>query len=197
LDLPQHARHLVLNVDRERIKESEGFDKNNWPNLAEERWAMTTYERYGHKPYWQRGDDRDADNRQAETITYRERWTQRPVLWQKASDLVGKDVRARTGDEEIGDMQNLAIDPDAGRILYGIVSRDGRLVAVPWNALNLSNNAEHFVINADRAVLDRAATFDDNNWPNLTDRSWSTTVYRTFSVDPYWDDNNDGRRDER
>ena len=45
---------LVLNVDKETIKKAEGFDKNNWPDTANEQWVQRTHETYGFSPYWER-----------------------------------------------------------------------------------------------------------------------------------------------
>lgn len=37
LDTKEHE--LVLNVDKERLKDAPGFDKDNWPNMADPTWA--------------------------------------------------------------------------------------------------------------------------------------------------------------
>lgn len=37
LDTKEHR--FVLNVDKERLKEAPGFDKDDWPNMMDEAWA--------------------------------------------------------------------------------------------------------------------------------------------------------------
>lgn len=32
---------FILNADKERLKNAPGFDKNNWPNMADEQWAQS------------------------------------------------------------------------------------------------------------------------------------------------------------
>ena len=44
---------LVLNVDKDVIKNAEGFDKNNWPDTANEQWGKNTHKHYGFDPYWE------------------------------------------------------------------------------------------------------------------------------------------------
>lgn len=42
---------LVLNVAKERLKKAPGFDKNNWPNLADRKYGSEIHSFYGEKPY--------------------------------------------------------------------------------------------------------------------------------------------------
>jgi len=43
---------LVLNVNKELLKTAPGFDKDNWPDFADQAWGVTVYNHYGAKPYW-------------------------------------------------------------------------------------------------------------------------------------------------
>jgi len=52
---------LVLNVDREKLKDAPGFDKDNWPDMASRKWNTDTARYYGQAPYW---DDRVAARRE-------------------------------------------------------------------------------------------------------------------------------------
>lgn len=197
LELPADARHLVLNVDKDRLKNAEGFDKSQWPNFANEEWNTRTYRYYGQEPYWQQGSDNVTADRQGGTrASYRERWYNRPTAWQKVSDLQRKAVRSPT-NEKLGDVTNLAIDTDAGRIMYAIVGRDDRLYAVPWTAINMSPDYDHLTMNVTTDRFTQARWFNRDAWPNLADPSWSTETYRYYEVEPYWGDGADGSRQRR
>jgi sporulation protein YlmC with PRC-barrel domain len=37
LELPADAKDVVLNVNKDRLKNAEGFDKSHWPNFADEQ----------------------------------------------------------------------------------------------------------------------------------------------------------------
>ncbi|MFO7189102.1 MAG: PRC-barrel domain-containing protein [Pseudomonadota bacterium] len=43
---------FILDVDRERLQNAPGFDKNHWPAMADERWASELHRYYGTDPYW-------------------------------------------------------------------------------------------------------------------------------------------------
>lgn len=45
---------LVLDVDKETLRNAEGFDRNDWPDTANEAWAKRTHDYYGVSPYWER-----------------------------------------------------------------------------------------------------------------------------------------------
>jgi sporulation protein YlmC with PRC-barrel domain len=51
LDAPNHA--FVLDVDQERLKEAEGFDPNEWPDMADQSWGRRLHDFYGAQPYWE------------------------------------------------------------------------------------------------------------------------------------------------
>ena len=40
----------VLNIDRDRLKNAPGFDKNNWPDMADINWANEIRTHYGYPP---------------------------------------------------------------------------------------------------------------------------------------------------
>ena len=46
------GKRLVLKADKELLKKAPGFDKSNWPNMADPAWGATVYGYYGYKPYW-------------------------------------------------------------------------------------------------------------------------------------------------
>ena len=45
---------LILNVDKEKLKNAPGFDKNHWPNMADRTWGQEIHTYYGTQPYWER-----------------------------------------------------------------------------------------------------------------------------------------------
>ena len=45
---------MILDVDKEVLKNAPGFDKDRWPDDAqyEAGWLLDIYEYYGYSPYW-------------------------------------------------------------------------------------------------------------------------------------------------
>lgn len=49
-DLEQDS--FQLNVPKETLEKAEGFDKDNWPDMANSDWNLRTYQYYNYTPYW-------------------------------------------------------------------------------------------------------------------------------------------------
>ena len=44
-------KRFVLNVEKDRLKNAPGFDKDDWPNMADQAWAQQIHAYYGTTPY--------------------------------------------------------------------------------------------------------------------------------------------------
>ena len=51
LTLDTKKKCFVLNVDKDRLENAPGFDKDHWPNMADQSWARAIHSYYGTKPY--------------------------------------------------------------------------------------------------------------------------------------------------
>jgi sporulation protein YlmC with PRC-barrel domain len=51
LRLDTLRKRFVLNVERERLQGAPGFDKSQWPDMADAEWARGVHAYYGSKPY--------------------------------------------------------------------------------------------------------------------------------------------------
>jgi sporulation protein YlmC with PRC-barrel domain len=52
MNLDEDRKCFILNVSKERLKTAEGFDKSNWPDMADTTWGTALHEYYGYEPYW-------------------------------------------------------------------------------------------------------------------------------------------------
>ena len=50
LDAANHQ--FVLDESKERLQNAPGFDKNNWPDMADRRFATQMYDYYATPKYW-------------------------------------------------------------------------------------------------------------------------------------------------
>ena len=50
--------YFTYDVDKAKMEKAPGFDKNNWPNMADHRWGLDIYRYYGEKPYWESTADK-------------------------------------------------------------------------------------------------------------------------------------------
>lgn len=50
LMLDTKNKRFVLNVDKDTLKNAPGFDKDNWPNMADASWTKRIHSYYGIEP---------------------------------------------------------------------------------------------------------------------------------------------------
>jgi sporulation protein YlmC with PRC-barrel domain len=109
-----------------------------------------------------------------------------------ASTLTGDKVVNGTG-EDLGKVQDIMIDTPTGRVAYAVLSFGGflgmgdKLFAIPWDRLSLDEENKRFVLNIDRAKLEKAPGFDKDNWPDMADPSWGSRIYSYYGSHPYWE----------
>lgn len=52
LELNAEKKCFLMNVEKETLKNAEGFDQDNWPDMADRRWGEQVHKHYGYDPYW-------------------------------------------------------------------------------------------------------------------------------------------------
>ena len=93
--------------------------------------------------------------------------------WQRASQIIGMTVSSPQG-EKLGKIDDVLIDPNAA-VKYAILSHGGllgigdKLIPIPWRALKLDKEKSTLVINADKAAMEKAPSFDPKEWPKVID----------------------------
>ncbi|MDH6153643.1 MULTISPECIES: PRC-barrel domain-containing protein [Paraburkholderia] len=63
LTLDTSRERFVLSASSEQIRNAPGFDKDNWPAMADPNWATTVHAYYGRKPYWGSRTELPVDER--------------------------------------------------------------------------------------------------------------------------------------
>jgi len=93
----------------------------------------------------------------------------KPMAYHKASGLLGMTVNDQTG-EKIGDIKDLAVDLQSGRVAYTVFGTDGRerLFAIPLAAYKPGADQKHLVLQVDKQKFESAQGFDRNAWPALS-----------------------------
>lgn len=52
LTLDSENKDFILDVDKNRLESAPGFDKDHWPSMAQDEWAVQVHSYYGIEPYW-------------------------------------------------------------------------------------------------------------------------------------------------
>ena len=108
-----------------------------------------------------------------------------------AGTLKGDKV-VNLNDEAIGTVEEIMIDINTGHVAYVVVSFGGilgigdKLFAVPWSTLRVDTERQVVVIDADKALLERAPGFDKVNWPETPNGQWYHDLYQFYKQEPYW-----------
>jgi len=53
LTLDEDEKRFILDVDRSTLESAPGFDKDNWPDMADTTWAAGLFAHYHVNPYWE------------------------------------------------------------------------------------------------------------------------------------------------
>lgn len=53
LTVDEDQKCFIMNARKDDLKDAPGFDKDNWPDMADETWATAVYQYYGVEPYWE------------------------------------------------------------------------------------------------------------------------------------------------
>jgi sporulation protein YlmC with PRC-barrel domain len=108
-----------------------------------------------------------------------------------SDSLQGTPVRNHKG-ENLGNIEELMIDLNTGRVAYAVLSFGGllgigdKLFAVPWECLTVDTERETFVMDIDRQRLMNAPGFDKNDWPEAPGQKWYHDMYDYYDQRPYW-----------
>ena len=107
----------------------------------------------------------------------------------RASELIGTNVQ-NNADETVGEINDIVIDPNDGRVRYVALSVGGflgiadQLYAIPWTSFECRRDGDQHVVvlNVDKATLQKAKGFNQENWPDLANPQWQTENDRFYAT---------------
>ncbi len=74
LTLDEREHEFVLNVDKQVLENAPGFDKDNWPDMADPTWGSQIFKHYGYSADWDetgssQTSSTTASSRRGKTLT--------------------------------------------------------------------------------------------------------------------------------
>jgi sporulation protein YlmC with PRC-barrel domain len=184
LQQPHAGEAFRLAMSEEQLKNAPSFDRSQWPDLEDKHWGDAVHAYYGQAPYW--GKHLPPKTAHDDTVA--------PVphrLLRVAQVLQREVINAR--GQRLGDVEEVVIDAAAGTVAYAVLSvgeflgLGGKLLAVPWSALQQSAGLGTFRLDVDKEALQKAPGFDKNHWPDMADPRWSATIHAYYGQQPYWE----------
>ena len=107
-----------------------------------------------------------------------------------ADTLIGNDVYNHK-EEDLGDIKEIMLDVNNGRIAYAVLSFGGflgiadKLFAVPWSALQLDTVNKRFLLKVEKESLESAPGFDKDDWPDMADPTWQKAIHTYYGTKNY------------
>ena len=104
-----------------------------------------------------------------------------------ADTLNGNDVYNMQG-EDLGDIKEIMLDVNSGRVSYAVLSFGGflgmgeKLFAVPWSALVLDTVNKRFTLDVQKDRLVSAPGFDADKWPDMSDPTWAKDIHSYYGT---------------
>lgn len=156
----KEADKLVLNVDREKLKDAPGFGGKDWPDFNDAKYRS--------------GVDRYHGSRAATG----------DLRFARASEILDGDVKDRSNND-IGDIEDMVVNLGNGQVRYVVLefdrewNPDDKLVAMPMKALRSEDrDGSDLVYQADRERLRSAPSFEKDRWPAMSDQRFRADVDR-------------------
>ena len=56
LSVDEDEKCFILDVDKQTLESAPGFDKSNWPDMADTSWGRKIYAHYHTEPYWEENE---------------------------------------------------------------------------------------------------------------------------------------------
>jgi sporulation protein YlmC with PRC-barrel domain len=111
----------------------------------------------------------------------------------QATTVIGNKIVNPAG-EQLGNLKELVIDLEDGRIAYAVLSFGGfmgmgdKLFAIPWEALVPDPQNHTFILDVEKEVLKGAPGFDKDHWPDNAqyEAGWLLDIYEYYGYSPYW-----------
>ena len=102
-----------------------------------------------------------------------------------ARQFVGEDLKTAHG-EKLGKVEDLVIDSESGRIIYGVVNTAGAYRPIPAELLSTGSDNKTVITQATKQQVDSAPALAKNNLAQWSSSSFAAGVYRHYNQSPWW-----------
>ena len=143
---------LVLDVDKQKLKDAPGFETKRWPSWNKDQYRKQVDTYYGDQVALQPKPN---------------------MLLRRASNLVGADVLDQ-GGKDVGDIKDLVMDMQTGKVQFAAVKFDkgwgkpDQWTELPLRAFHPSTDERgKLVLRVNQEQIATAPGFPANRWPNM------------------------------
>lgn len=103
----------------------------------------------------------------------------------KASEVTGVKVK-NLEKVPLGEIAEIVIDKISGKTNYlvldfgGILGFGNKFFAIPWHLFTYDPSEDCFLLNIEKAHLEKAPGFDKNHWPNFADAQFTGPIHKYY-----------------
>ena len=113
----------------------------------------------------------------------------------RVSQLMGMNIQNAKG-ENVGEISDVVVDTNTGKISYAAVTYGGimgignKMHAVPFKAFKTKQDPDDkdetcLVLNVTQEQMEGETGFDEDNWPNSADQTFTSNMNKRYSVDDH------------
>ncbi|MCC5792273.1 MAG: PRC-barrel domain-containing protein [Legionellaceae bacterium] len=105
----------------------------------------------------------------------------------RTHNVVGIDVQ-NAQDENLGKIEDLVLNKQTGHVEYVVLSFGGflgmgdKLFALPWSIFSFDDSKDCFIINVEKEKLKNSPGFDKDQWPNMSDEKWGSSIHSYYGT---------------
>jgi len=103
---------LVLNVDKQKLENTEGFAKGQWPQMGDEYWGRVGGQQQASSGQSGGGQASAGASAPSQSSSSSQAGSQKLV---RASDVIGKQVKDKSG-EEVGEVKDMTVSLQDGSL---------------------------------------------------------------------------------
>jgi hypothetical protein len=110
--------------------------------------------------------------------------------------IAGKSVRGamvyNPAGESLGDIYDVMIDKESGKIVYALMSLGGllgigrKLHPLPWSVLKYGPEIGGYVVTLSKSQLEAAPSYAAEFLPDFSDRDREAELHHYYGVEPCW-----------
>ena len=168
--IPWQALHvglkgeITLNATAEQLKQSPGFANDNWPSEGNSRWLSAAAGAAGSATMGSQAAAGQSAAGAPSAPMGSAATADAAVQMRRVTHLTGMEVK-NPENQDLGDIEDFAVDVSNGRIIYDIVAFGGvagvgeKFAAVPADAVRLEAQTHVALLNATPKTLE-SATFN-------------------------------------
>lgn len=177
---------LMLNVTQKHLEGATGFDKDHWPNFADDSYLADLNKRYDVKQ--KRANKNEKLRSKTGKLDPKTSGTNVRI-----SQLNGMNIQNTQG-KSVGEIKDIVINVTHGNVQYAAVTYGGflgvgnKMFAVPFKAFEIKQNPEEpeeqiLVLNVTQQQLEGAQGFDEDHWPDYADPDFSRELHKRYRID--------------